>query len=136
MPFVKPISGHTKLGAAQRYLEREGRALARDFLNLDAPMAGIGEDGLPEYREYDWASIMDETREKLGNDSPFKGRKARTYKHYVFSPDPRDAVSLSQLRSVTMLIISEEKHRRLQHVHRRCLRCEHRPVSGGAPTTP
>ena len=37
---------------------------------------------------------MDETREKLGNDSPFKGRKARTYKHYVFSPDPRDAVSL------------------------------------------
>ena len=99
MPFVKPISGHTKLGAAQRYLEREGRALARDFLNLDAPMAGIGEDGLPEYRDYDWASIMDETREELGNDSPFKGRKARTYKHYVFSPDPRDAVSLSELRS-------------------------------------
>ncbi|MCH3943922.1 MAG: hypothetical protein LKE37_09845 [Atopobiaceae bacterium] len=65
MPFVKPISGHTKLGAAQRYLEKEGRALARDFLNLDAPMAGIGEDGLPEYREYDWASVMDETREKL-----------------------------------------------------------------------
>jgi hypothetical protein len=107
MPFVKPISGHTKLGAAQRYLEREGRALARDFLNLDAPMAGIGEDGLPEYREYDWASIMDETREKLGNDSPFKGRKARTYKHYVFSPDPRDAVSLSQLRSVTMSWVEE-----------------------------
>ena len=107
MPFVKPISGHTKLGAAQRYLEKEGRALARDFLNLDAPMAGIGEDGLPEYRDYDWASIMDETREKLGNDSPFKGRKARTYKHYVFSPDPRDAVSLSQLRSVTMSWVEE-----------------------------
>ena len=35
-----------------------------------------------------------------------------------------------------VVIISEEKHRRLQHVHRRCLRCEHRPVSGGAPTTP
>ena len=107
MPFVKPISGHTKLGAAQRYLEKEGRALARDFLNLDAPMADIGEDGLPEYREYDWASVMDETREKLGNDSPFKGRKARTYKHYVFSPDPRDAVSLSELRSVTMSWVEE-----------------------------
>jgi hypothetical protein len=50
---------------------------------------------------------MDETREKLGNDSPFKGRKARTYKHYVFSPDPRDAVSLSQLRSVTMSWVEE-----------------------------
>ena len=107
MPFVKPISGHTKLGASQRYLEREGRALARDFLNLDAPMAGIGEDGLPEYRDYDWSSIMDETREKLGNDSPFKGRKARTYKHYVFSPDPRDSISLSELRSVTMSWVRE-----------------------------
>ena len=107
MPFVKPISGHTKLGAAQRYLEREGRALARDFLNLDAPMAGIGEDGLPEYRDYDWSSIMDETREKLGNDSPFKGRKARTYKHYVFSPDPRDSIGLSELRSVTMSWVRE-----------------------------
>ena len=107
MPFVKPISGHTKLGAAQRYLEREGRALARDFLNLDAPMAGIGADGLPEYRDYDWSSIMDETREKLGNDSPFKGRKARTYKHYVFSPDPRDSIGLSELRSVTMSWVRE-----------------------------
>ena len=107
MPFVKPISGHTKLGAAQRYLEREGRALARDFLNLDAPMEGMGSDGLPTYGEYDWASVMDETREKLGNDSPYKGRKARTYKHYVFSPDPRDAVSLSALRSVTMSWVRE-----------------------------
>ena len=107
MPFVKPISGHTKLGAAQRYLEKEGRALARDFLNLDAPMTGIGEDGLPEYRDYDWSSIMDETREKLGNDSPYKGRKARTYKHYVFSPDPRDSISLSELRSVTMSWVRE-----------------------------
>ena len=79
MPFVKPISGHTKLGAAQRYLEKEGRALARDFLNLDAPMAGIGEDGLPEYRDYDWASIMDETREKLATTARLgAGRHAPT----------------------------------------------------------
>ena len=28
MPYIKPISGHTTLGAAQRYLERDGRALA------------------------------------------------------------------------------------------------------------
>ena len=102
MPFIKAISGHTRLGAAQRYLEKEGRALARDFLNLDAPMEGIDEGGLPEYGDYDWSSVMDETREKLGNDSPFKGRKARTYKQYVFSPDPRAAVSLSELRSDPM----------------------------------
>lgn len=107
MAYMKAISGHTKLGAAQRYLEREGRALARDFLNLDAPMKGIGDDGLPEYGDYDWSSIMDGTREKLGNDRPFKGRKARTYKHYVISPDPRDAVSLTRLRYVTMSWVEE-----------------------------
>ena len=107
MPYIKAISGHTRLGAAQRYLEKEGRALARDFLNLDAPMEGIDEGGLPEYGDYDWSSVMDSTREKLGNDRPFKGRKARTYKHYVISPDPRDAVSLSRLRSVTMSWVEE-----------------------------
>ena len=107
MPYIKAISGHTRLGAAQRYLEKEGRALARDFLNLDAPMEGIDEGGLPEYGDYGWSSVMDSTREKLGNDRPFKGRKARTYKHYVISPDPRDAVSLSQLRSVTMSWVEE-----------------------------
>ena len=107
MPFIKAISGHTRLGAAQRYLEKEGRALARDFLNLDAPMEGLGDDGLPEYGVYDWSSVMDGTREKLGNDRPFKGRKARTYKHYIISPDPRDAVSLSRLRSVTVSWVEE-----------------------------
>ena len=107
MPYIKAISGHTRLGAAQRYLEREGRALARDFLNLDPPLEGLDGDGMPVYQDYDWASVMDATREMRGNDSPFKGRKARTYKHYVFSPDPRDAVSLSQLRSVTMSWVEE-----------------------------
>ena len=107
MPFIKAISGHTRLGAAQRYLEKEGRALARDFLNLDAPMEGLGDDGLPEYGVYDWSSVMDGTREKMGNDRPFKRRKARTYKHYVISPDPRDAVSLSRLRSVTVSWVEE-----------------------------
>lgn len=107
MPFIKAIAGHTRLGAAQRYLENEGRALARDFLNLDAPMEGMDDDGLPEYGDYDWSSIMDGTREKLGNDRPFKGRRARTYKHYVISPDPRDSVSLSRLRSVTMSWVEE-----------------------------
>ena len=107
MPFIKAIAGHTRLGAAQRYLEKEGRALARDFLNLDAPMEGLGDDGLPEYGDYDWSSVMDGTREKMGNDRPFKGRKARTYKHYIISPDPRDAVSLSRLRSVTVSWVEE-----------------------------
>lgn len=107
MAFVKAISGHTRLGAAQRYLERDGRALARDFLNLDALTEGIDDGSGPDHREFDWASEMDWTRERLGNDSPSKGRRARTYKHYVVSPDPRDAVSLSELRSVTMSWVRE-----------------------------
>jgi hypothetical protein len=107
VPYVKPISGHTRLDGAQRYLERDGRALARDFLNMDAPLEGLGKDGLPDYGDYDWASVMDATREALGNDAPWKGRRARTYKHYVLSPDPRDGIGLSELRSVTMSWVRE-----------------------------
>lgn len=107
MPYIKPISGHTGLGAAQRYLERGGRALARDFLNLDPPMIGLADNGEPKYDAYDWASVMDATRASMGNDAPYRGRRARTYKHYVFSPDPRDGIGLSGLRSVTMSWVRE-----------------------------
>ena len=107
MPYIKPISGHTTLGAAQRYLERDGRALARDFLNLEPPIVGLTDDGEPVYGAYDWASVMDTTRAMMGNNTPYRGRKARTYKHYVFSPDPRDGIGLSELRSVTMSWVRE-----------------------------
>ncbi len=107
MPYIKPISGHTTLGAAQRYLERDGRTLARDFINLDPQIIGLSDDGEPVYGAYDWASTMDTTRAMLGNDTSYKGRKARTYKHYVFSPDPRDGIGLSELRSVTMSWVRE-----------------------------
>lgn len=107
MPYIKPITGHTTLGAAQRYLERDGRALARDFVNLEPPIIGLSDDGEPVYGAYDWASVMDATRATLGNDAPYRGRRARTYKHYVFSPDPRDGIGLSELRSVTMSWVRE-----------------------------
>ena len=46
--ILKPISGHTGLAKARAYLERDGRALARDFLNLHAPE--LPSDGpLPPY---------------------------------------------------------------------------------------
>ena len=107
MPFVKPISGHTRLGGAQHYLEKEDRALARDFLNLDAPLEGLDDHGLPTYGGFDWASAMDATRESLGNDTPWKGKRARTYKHFVFSPDPKDGIDLTELREVTMAWVRE-----------------------------
>lgn len=53
---------------------------------------------LPQHRRaaggsFDWAAVMGETRHAHRNDTPWDGRPARTYKHYVISPDP-DAVHL------------------------------------------
>ena len=101
MPYVKCISGHTATGWIQRYLTRDGRALACDYLNLDAPVMGV-EDGLEVYGHFDWASAMDSTRHAFGNDAPWQGKPARTFKHYVMSPDPGDEASLAQLRRMTV----------------------------------
>lgn len=91
MPILKPISGHTSCAGIYRYLTKNDRALAHDFLNLDAPENG----------EFDWAEAMDETRHAYRNDTPWGDRPARTYKHYVISPDPGDAISLEKLRDLT-----------------------------------
>lgn len=87
MTYLKAISGHTGAGGIRRYLERGGRALAADLINL----------GDPELCE-NWAAAMDRTRGLAGNDAPWGGRPARTFKHYVVSPSPDDRVSLEDLR--------------------------------------
>lgn len=56
------------------------RALASDYINIDVP------EGI---REFDWAEAMDATRRSFGNDLPWRGKRARTYKHYVVSPEPQ-----------------------------------------------
>lgn len=48
MGIVKAISGHTGARGVMRYLERDGRARARDFLNIGAPLEGW-EGDLPRY---------------------------------------------------------------------------------------
>ena len=53
MPYVKCISGHTRARGVQRYLEKDGRALATDFLNLGAPVKGV-RDGLEDYAAFEW----------------------------------------------------------------------------------
>lgn len=40
MGELKAITGHTRARRLQAYLERGGRALARDFINLAPPLAG------------------------------------------------------------------------------------------------
>jgi hypothetical protein len=58
MTYVKPISGHTGLTGARRYFERDSRALAHDYLELDAPVIGEDEDGLPAYGDYAWSDPL------------------------------------------------------------------------------
>lgn len=50
---------------------------------------------------------MDATRREAGNDTPWKGKPARTYKHYVLSPDPGDRIELDDLRRLTMAWVRE-----------------------------
>lgn len=91
MPMLKTISGHTSAKGIRRYLTKDGRALTEDYINLEPPAPG---------RPFDWADAMDKTRRLYGNDSTWRGRRARTYKHYVVSPDPKDRVSLDGLRTL------------------------------------
>jgi len=77
-----------------RYLEKKNRAVARDFINC------LPEDLDPYGRT--WADQMDRTRARAGNDRPVGGKKARTYGHFVLSPDPQDKVELETLRSLAV----------------------------------
>ena len=102
MPELKPISGHTGCYFIRRYLEKNDRAIARDYFNLDAwdERAMEGYDESPK-AGIDWAREMDAFRELHGNHLPVGGMRARTFKHFVLSPDPEDDISLEQLRDLT-----------------------------------
>ena len=92
--MLKTISGHTSARGIFRYLTKKNRALSTDLLNIDVPVPGDGE------RPFDWARVMDSTRRSFGNDLPWRGKRVRTYKHYVVSPDPKDSVILDALRDL------------------------------------
>lgn len=106
MGIVRAISGHTGARGVMRYLERDGRALARDFLNIGAPIEGW-EGDLPRYGTCDWAAEMDSVREAAGNGRASRGRSARTWKHNVLSPDPGSRVDLATLRGLAVEWASE-----------------------------
>jgi len=91
VPMLKTIAGHTSARGICRYLTRKNRALASDYINIDVPEGS---------REFDWAETMDATRRSFGNDLPWRGKRVRTYKHYVVSPDPKDGISLDALRDL------------------------------------
>ena len=104
--MLKAIAGHTSARGICRYLTKKDRALAEDYLNIDAPEGARG---------FDWAAVMDETRRAFGNDIPWRGKRVRTYKHYVISPDPKDGASLSALRE--LIIYHDDNERGIPHAH-------------------
>lgn len=101
MAVLKAINGHTGCGRIKDYLEKGGRALLRDFFNLswdEVEDKGL-DDALKD--EVDWALEMDALRRDYGNDRPWKGQRAITFRHYVISPDPSDNIGLEGLRELT-----------------------------------
>lgn len=92
--MLKTIAGHTSVRGICRYLTRKDRALASDYLNIDSS------DLEHPDAAFDWAAVMDATRRTYGNDLPWRGKRVRTYKHYVVSPDPKDGVVLEELRAL------------------------------------
>ncbi len=98
MPYLKQIAAHTGCQNIQRYLEKGDRALAKDFFNLSIDERdGYGDD---DKEDVQWAEEMDSMRSRFGNDRPFRNLRARTYKHFIISPDPEDGIGLSSLREL------------------------------------
>lgn len=100
MPILKVISGHGNTGRIRKYLEKDGRALGRDFMNLPIE-EWVEETRGGEGIAIDWDIEMDATRKACGGNDSWRGLRARTFKHFVISPDPQDAIDLDALRELS-----------------------------------
>lgn len=90
MAMVKSIPSHLKcIYHIQDYLEKNNRAIARDFLNF------------PTNRDYtrNWSYFFDKTREDNENDRLYGGKSPVTYQQFIISPDPRDEIDIDTLRA-------------------------------------
>lgn len=130
MAVLKAINGHTGCGRIKDYLEKGERALLRDFFNLS--WDEVEDKGLDAAfkDEVDWAQEMDALRRDYGNDTPWKGQRAITFRHYVISPDPSDNIGLDGLRELThawvrkhfsdyqvAVIYHDDNRQRIPHAH-------------------
>ena len=97
MPLLKPIAGHTGCAGIKRYLEKGGRALGVHVMNFAWQEEHTFEAVSETPEGFDWAAAMDATRHACGNDTPYRGKPARTFKHFVMSPDPQDGLSTEQV---------------------------------------
>ena len=123
MPLIKCINGHTGCAAAERYLERDGRAIGHDFINLECMELDDGST-------MGWAAEMDELRSLYRNGESYRGRPAITYRHYIVSPDPADGINLARLRELAVtwakkhfgeyqvaIVYHDDNEHRIPHAH-------------------
>ncbi len=101
MPILKPIAGHGSVVGIKRYLEKKNRALGRDVLNLPLDGEWICEDKGQSIIPVEWDAEMDKTRREYKTDREWRGLRARTFKHFVLSPDPTDRIDLETLRELS-----------------------------------
>lgn len=130
MPILKPISGHGTVAGIRRYLEKKNRAMGRDVLNLPLDGEWLCEDRGERKIFVDWDVEMDATREAYGTNRDWRGMKARTFKHFVISPDPADNIDLSKLRTLSQkwveahfpkhevaIVYHEDSENHIPHAH-------------------
>lgn len=130
MPLLKPIAGHTGCGGIKKYLEKHGRARAIKIMNFRWEEPGAFHDLQDAPYGFDWAIEMDATRHGSGNDLPYRGKQARTFKHFVFSPDPKDGLTCEQVTELatawasmhfseyeTAIVVHDDNENEIPHAH-------------------
>ena len=130
MPLLKPIAGHTGCAGIKNYLEKDGRALGIRVMNFAWQEEHVFEDVAAAPVGFDWAASMDATRHTCGNDTPYRGKPARTFKHFVLSPDPQDGLSTGQVAELASawalkhfadfevaIVLHDDNENRIPHAH-------------------
>lgn len=122
MPMLKTApSGTTNVTNVRTYLlkgqrqerqshEDEWNSYKRGEIQLSEQQAGYLQNYLGEHSRglavdvsddlsvRNWARQMDLTRAQYGHDRDVRGKRGRSYYHFILSPDPGDACSLSTMR--------------------------------------
>ena len=99
MAMFKSISnGRTGLYQVWHYLLHKNKreVMGQDVFNITRK----------EDRDV-WYKPMDALRAQYGNDKPWNGKPAVTYRHYLISPDPEDKCDLPTLRELTERWVGE-----------------------------
>ncbi|MEG1840868.1 MAG: relaxase/mobilization nuclease domain-containing protein [Raoultibacter sp.] len=88
--ILKTYYGHNGCRAIKRYLEKNGRALSLDTLNVENPEQ--------------WDQNMDMMRRiMLSGVTQRGGGRPRHYYHFVIAPNPKDNATVEQTRELAMM---------------------------------